>query len=488
MSARAAAPLWTAEEAQAATGGTGPGGWVCSSVSADSRSLAKGALFVALSDARDGHDFVADALKAGAAAALVSRVPEGLPADAPLLVVADVLEGLRALGAAARARMQGKVIGVTGSMGKTGTKEMLRLALGCQGRVHAAEKSFNNHWGVPLTLAAMPRDTDYAVIEIGMNHSGEITPLTTLARPHVALVTNVAPVHLAHFASVSEIARAKAEIFTGLEPGGVAVINRDIATYRILDRAARKAGARMIRFGAAGRPELRLQRARVCDRATVIAAKAFGQELMFKLGAPGRHLALNALGALGAVAAAGADIGQAAVALCQWTAPAGRGARWVVRLGTPEIDGAFVLIDESYNANPSSVEAALELLSSVSPRDGEGRVSRGRRIAFLGDMLELGPEEENLHAGLASLPALSDISKVHCAGPRMRALHLALPARLRGEWHEDSAALASRVPRLVDAGDVVMVKGSLGARMARVVEALRHMGDARPDEPAPEEA
>ena len=255
--------LWTRDEAAAATGGASPRPWSASGVSIDTRSLAPGDLFVALTAARDGHDFVAQALANGAAAALVSRRPEGVPEDAPLLVVPDVLEALRALGRAARARFAGRVVAVTGSVGKTGSKEMLRTALGAQGSVHAAEKSFNNHWGVPLTLARMPADRDFAVIEIGMNAPGEIAPLARLARPHVALITTVEAVHLAAFRDVRGIAREKAAIFEGLEPGGAAVINRDIATYPILLAAARRAGARAVRFGRTGRPEFRLMEVRV---------------------------------------------------------------------------------------------------------------------------------------------------------------------------------------------------------------------------------
>ncbi|RMH47865.1 MAG: UDP-N-acetylmuramoyl-tripeptide--D-alanyl-D-alanine ligase [Alphaproteobacteria bacterium] len=473
-------PLWTAEEAQAATGGTGPAGWAAWSVSADSRTIAPGALFVALSDRRDGHDFVADALARGAAAAMVARRPPDVAPDAPLLIVPDVMAGLRALAAAARARSRARVIGVTGSVGKTGTKEMLRLALGAQGVVHASARSFNNHWGVPLTLAALPREADFAVIEMGMNHAGEIAPLSRLARPHVALITTVAPVHLENFRDINGIARAKAEIMQGLEAGGAAVLNRDIATYPILRRAARAAGARVIRFGSAGRPELLLRAVHVEDGVTAVSARAFGRPVLFKLGAPGRHLAPNALGALGAVVAAGGDLARAALALAGWRAPEGRGARLVVALGPEGADEAVTLIDESYNANPASMGAALEVLAAARPRDGIGRVAHGRRIAILGDMLELGPRELELHAALAGHPALAAIDRVHCAGPRMQALHAALPQRLRGEWHPDSAALAARIGRLVDAGDVVMVKGSLGARMGVVVDALKRLGRVLP--------
>jgi UDP-N-acetylmuramoyl-tripeptide--D-alanyl-D-alanine ligase len=472
--------LWTRDEAVAATGGASPRDWTATGVSIDTRSLLPGDLFVALTAARDGHAFVGDALARGAAAALVSRRPEGVAEGAPLLVVPDVLAGLRALGAAGRARFRGRVAAVTGSVGKTGTKEMLRTALGAQGRVDAAEKSFNNHWGVPLTLARMDPGADFAVIEIGMNAPGEIAPLARLARPDVAMVTTVAPVHLAAFRDLRGIAHEKAAIFAGLVPGGVAVLNRDIDTYPILLHAARRAGARPLRFGSRGRPEFRLEEVRVTSASTSVAARAHGRAFLFRLGAPGRHLAMNALGVLAAVEALGGDIARAAIALAGWHVPEGRGARWSVLIGPGGLDGRLMLIDESYNASPAAMAAALEVFAGERPEDGLGRVSRGRRVAFLGDMLELGPEERALHAGLAAVPALGAVTTVHCAGERMRALYDALPPAQRGEWFPDAEAMAAQARRLVDAGDIAMVKGSNGSRVAKVVEAIKAIGEARP--------
>ncbi len=477
--------LWSRDAAVAATGGASPRDWAATGVSIDTRSLMPGDLFVALSAARDGHDFVAEALGRGAAAALVARRPDGVAADAPLLVVPDVLAALRALGAAARARFAGRLVAVTGSVGKTGSKEMLRLALGAQGRVHAAEKSFNNHWGVPLTLARLPADADFAVLEIGMNAPGEIAPLAALARPDVAVITAIEAVHLAAFRDIRGIAREKAAIFGGLVPGGAAVMNRDTPTYPVLLAAARRAGARPVRFGRTGRPEFRLGEVLVGETGTSVAARAHGRPFLFRLGAPGRHLAMNALGVLAAVEALGGDVARAALALGHWQAPEGRGARWRVLLGPGGLDGAITLIDESYNANPAAMAAALEVFAGERPEDGMGRVSRGRRVAFLGDMLELGPHERELHAGLAAVPALDSVTTVHCAGTRMRALYEALPGRQRGEWFADATAMAARVRRLVDAGDIAMVKGSLGSRVGQVVEAIKSMGEARPAE-APE--
>ncbi|WP_111429863.1 UDP-N-acetylmuramoyl-tripeptide--D-alanyl-D-alanine ligase [Rhodobacteraceae bacterium DSL-40] len=473
-------PLWTRDEAVAATGGSSGPDWAAQGVSIDTRSLVPGDLFIALADQRDGHDFVADALAKGAAAALVSRRPDGVSADAPLLIVPDVMDALRALGAAGRARFGGKLVAVTGSVGKTGSKEMLRTALGAEGRVHAAEKSFNNHWGVPLTLARMPRDADYAVIEIGMNAPGEIEPLARLARPHVALITTVAAVHLAAFGDVSGIAREKASIARGLEPGGTLVLNRDTPTYPVLLRAARRQKVRAVRFGTLGRPEFRLTGLSFADTGTAVSARAHGRPFLFRIAARGRHLAMNGLGVLAAVEALGADMARGAIALADWTPPDGRGARWTVRLGPAGMDGAITLIDESYNANPAAMAATLEVLAAEKPVDGVGRVAKGRRIAFLGDMLELGPGEVALHASLARVPALAGISVVHCAGKRMQALHEALPAAQRGEWFQTSAQMAARARRLLDAGDIAMVKGSFGSRMGLVVEAIKQLGEARP--------
>ena len=407
--------LWTSAEAGAATGGRVTGDWAASGVSIDTRTLAPGDLFVALKDQRDGHDFVAQALEKGAAAALVSRIPEGVAEDAPLLIVEDVLGGLEALARAARARAQARVVAVTGSVGKTSTKEMLRTALGPQGRTHAAEKSYNNHWGVPLTLARMPRDTAFAVIEVGMNAPGEIAPLSRLARPHVGLITTVAAVHLEAFGGIEGIAAEKGSLAAGLEPGGTMILNADIDTLPILrDQAG---GARIVTFGAAEGADYRLNKVHLTEAALVAEAECAGIPQVFKLSAPGRHLAMNALGALAAVAELGGDLAQGALALASWGAQEGRGARWDVVLGPGGIDGAIRLIDESYNANPAAMAAALEVFAATRPQHDVGRVAKGRRIAFLADMLELGPTAGQLHAGLADLDAMRAIDTVHCAGP-----------------------------------------------------------------------
>ncbi len=458
--------LWRAEEAARATGGQAVGDWAARGVSIDSRTLVAGDLFVALRAARDGHDFVAQALAAGAAAALVSRVPEGVAADAPLLLVDDVQVALEALGRAGRARARAQVVAVTGSVGKTSTKEMLRVVLAGQGRVHAAEASYNNHWGVPLTLARLPQEADFAVIEIGMNHPGEIAPLAALARPHVAMITTVAPAHLEAFDSIEDIAREKAAIFSGLEPGGQAVIPGDLPFSDILRRAAPGA---CLSFGAAPGNDFRLAGVRLSDRATVVELDTPGGRQILRLASPGRHFAANAAGVLAVVAALGADVTLAARDLDRWRPQAGRGLR--ERIVLDAVEGLeFTLFDDAYNANPTSMLAALEVLAAATPGPG------GRRIAILGDMLELGPDEDALHAGLADLAPMAAVDVVHCAGPRMRALWQRLEGERQGLWAEEADQLATRAGRLVHPGDVVLVKGSKGARVARVVDALRKLG------------
>ncbi|WP_101068231.1 UDP-N-acetylmuramoyl-tripeptide--D-alanyl-D-alanine ligase [Roseovarius salinarum] len=465
--------LWTATDAAAATGGRATGDWQATGVSIDTRTLAPGELFVALTAARDGHDFVADALARGAAAAMVSRVPEGVAPDAPLLMVDDVLAGLTALGAAGRARSAARVVAVTGSVGKTSTKEMLRAALHRQGRTHAAEASHNNHWGVPLTLARLPADAEYAVVEIGMNHPGEIAPLSRLARPHVAIVTSVAAAHLEAFDDLAGIAREKASIFEGLEPGGAAVLNGDLETTPILRAKAAAHADRVIDFGAAPGNHHRLTRVDIHDAVTVGHALAWRTPLVYKVGAPGRHLAVNALAVLAAVWWLGADRALAIAELGRWQPPGGRGTRETVALDPSDEAMSFDLIDDAFNANPASMAAALEVLAAARPRDDVGHVARGRRIAILGDMLELGETEAALHAALAELPEMDRLSVVHCVGPRMKALWDALPEARRGRWVEHADDLAGRLHGMVDAGDVVLVKGSKASLVSRLVDELR---------------
>lgn len=474
-------PLWTAAEAAQATQGEARGDWSVTGVSIDTRTIAPGDLFVALSAARDGHDFVAQALENGAGAALVSRIPDGVAPDAPLLIVPDVLRGLEALGRAARARITGQVVAVTGSVGKTSTKEMLRTVIGGQRRVHAAEASYNNHWGVPLTLARMPRDTQVAVIEIGMNHPGEIAPLARLARPHVAMITTVGTAHLEAFDDITGIAREKASIFEGLMPDGWAVVNGDLDTTPILIAAAEAAGANILTFGEAPGNHHRLTKVDIVDHATVAEALIWRAKALFKVSAAGRHYAMNALGVLAVIRALGLDRAVACADLAQWAPPAGRGMRERLLLDSVDDHLAFELIDDAFNANPVSMAASLEVIAAARPKDNLGRHARGRRIAVLGEMLELGPDEIQMHAALADLPAMAQLDVVHCVGERMQALYDALPVEKRGRFARKAADLAEKAERLVDAGDVVLVKGSKGSKVSLVVDALRKMGHPAPD-------
>ena len=469
--------LWTAAEAADATGGTAQGTWDVTGVSIDTRTIEPGDLFVALTAARDGHDFVVQALEKGAGAALVSRIPEDVPADAPLLIVQDVQSALEALGQASRARTGAKVVAITGSVGKTSTKEMIAKMLSDQGKTHASVASYNNHWGVPLTLARMPRDTEYAVIEIGMNHPGEIAPLTRMARPHVAMITTVGTAHLENFDDEKGIAIEKASILEGLEPDGVAVLNSDIEFARVLQDKAEAVGARAIGFGGQGM-DFRLTDVSVQGDVTVVKAQAQQDPLLFKLNTPGTHFAMNALGALASVDALGADMALAAQSLGRWSPYKGRGVRETICFDPADEDLALILIDDSYNANPDSMRAALDVLAASTPRDATGRVSKGRRIAILGDMKELGPAEEQMHAKLATLDAMAAIDVVHTTGPLMNYLHIALPEEKRGMHFATADEMAERIRSRLDSGDVVLVKASLSTGLGSVVDAIRKMGQS----------
>ena len=435
-------------------------------ISIDSRTSGKGDAFFAIKgENRDGHDFVSDALAAEAALAVVAADRrERFPANTPLLVVPDVLGALRDLAAAARARMHGKVIGVTGSVGKTGTKEALRLALWKDGETHASAASYNNHWGVPLSLARCPSNVKYAVFEMGMNHPGEIAPLSRLVRPHVAIVTTIAPVHLEFLGSLANIADAKAEIFLGVPADGAAVVNRDIDQFAQLEQRARQAGiTRVISFGEHGDADARLIKCALHARCSTVEAEILGTRFSYKIGAPGRHLVINSLAVLATAELVGADLALAALALAELHAAPGRGAPITLELS----GGSALVLDESYNANPASVEAALAVLG----RSVIG--AHGRRIAVLGDMLELGPKGFDLHRGLADPVIANGIDLVFCCGPLMHALWDALPANCRGGYAENSAALEAQLVPAIRAGDAIMIKGSLGSRMAPIVKALQ---------------
>ena len=467
--------LWSAQEAAAATGGQNTAEWSASGVSIDTRTLQPGDLFVALKDARDGHEFVEQAFEKGAAAALVRHIPDGVDPAKPLLIVDDVQSALEALGRAGRARMTGKVAAVTGSVGKTSTKEMLLAMMSDQGRAHGSVASYNNHWGVPLTLARMPRDTEYAIIEIGMNHPGEIAPLARMASPHVALVTTVAAAHLEAFDNITGIAVEKASIFEGVCPGGVAVLNADIDSSAILMSKAMDCQLRDITFGENGY-DFKMLSADIQDETTVVRAEMAEQPLLYKIASPGKHFAMNALGALAVMAALHADIALAVGSLGRWKPFKGRGQRERIHLDAVDTRLTLDLLDDSYNANPTSMAAALEVLAGARTTNDIGRVSKGRRIAYLGDMKELGPDAIALHAGLAHLDAMTQIDKVYCIGPLMRSLHDNLPDSQKGNWFESAEEAARQVRRHLDSGDVVLAKGSLSMKLAVVVDAIRKMG------------
>ena len=458
------AMLWTSAEAEAATGGHGTAPWRASGVSIDSRTLKTGDLFVALTgETQDGHAHVAAAFAAGAAAAMVARVPPDAPAGAPLLLVPDTLEALVRLGSAARARAPGtRGVAVTGSVGKTGTKDALRHVLGAQASTHGAMSSFNNHIGVPVTLARLPRDARYAVYEIGMNHAGEIAPLVRMVRPAVTVITTVAPAHVENFADgIDGVARAKGEIFAA--GGETAIIHRDIPHFATLAATARARGfARVIGFGADPAAEFRLLDAALHPDHCVVSARIDGRDVAYRVGAAGRHWATNSLAVLAAAQALGADLDAAAAALAAVSAPKGRGQQRRIALA----DGEAILVDESYNANPASMRAAFAVTAGMRPGAGV------RRLAVLGDMFELGADSAAQHAALAAPILDAGIDLVFTCGARMRHLHDALPADLRGAHAATSEAVAPLAAAALRAGDVIMVKGSLASRMQRVVDAL----------------
>jgi UDP-N-acetylmuramoyl-tripeptide--D-alanyl-D-alanine ligase len=447
--------LWTSAEAEVATLGRATREFASNGLSIDTRTLKAGDLFVALKgDNRDGHEFVRAAFDARAGAALVSRMPDG--ETGPMLVVANTQRGLEDLAVASRARSDAKIVAVTGSAGKTTTKEILRLGLSALGRTHASAASYNNHWGVPLSLASLPRDARYAVFEIGMNHFGEIRSLVGFVRPHVALVTTIAPAHLEFFGTCEAIADAKSEIFEGIEPGGAALIPSD-SPYadRLIARAKQSHVARILTFGEKPGSDARLLSYEEADSGVHIKADLMGLPVEFSMAAPGRHIASNALGALLAVSALDGDVLNAAAAMKSFTALKGRGARFDA--------GGIEIIDESYNANPSSMAAALTLLGTA----------KGRRIAVLGDMLELGEDGAAHHAALAAPIEAAKADLVFLCGPQMQALWDKLPASRRGACAATSDELVTLLTTALHRGDTVLVKGSNGMKLSVVIDALK---------------
>ena len=459
--------LWTSQELVAATGGILHGKITApmNGVSIDSRAIAAGDIFVAIKGyAHDGHAFAAKALHAHAGVAVVSHINDEILAAGPVLQVVDPLQSLAAMGRAARQWNTGKSIAVTGSVGKTSTKEMLRIALSATGQTHASAASFNNHWGVPLTLARLPRSAAFGIFEIGMNHAGEITPLVEMVQPHVAIITTIAASHLGHFKSLDEIAEAKAEIFSGVVKGGVAIINRDTPYFDLLSKRATGLGIQtIISFGEHVSADVRLKQVALHPTCNCISADVMGEAVTFKLGIPGLHMAVNSLAVLAAVKWLGADLARASLALAEAKPPKGRGGQELLQLPR----GDVLLLDESYNANPQSMVAALNLLVTASkPR-------KGRRIAVLGDMLELGEFSAGLHRDLARELERAKIDSLYAAGPMMKHLWENVSTAHRGAYAETSSALIDELAANLRSGDSVVIKGSLGSKMGPVAEALR---------------
>ena len=464
-------PLWTADKLIGATAGVLDGTitQAINGFSIDTRSLQSGDVFIALKDARDGHAFVTRAFQAGAAAAVVAASYQRQPEDGALIRVDDPLRALELIGVAARARLAptAHVIAITGSVGKTGTKEMLRQCFERAGKTHAAIKSFNNHWGVPLTLARTPANTQFAIYEIGMNHAGEIGHLVAFVKPHVAIVTTVEPVHLENFDSVDDIADAKAEIFSGLVPGGIAIVNCDNPHFQRLGAAAARAGARIVTFGHHPCANVRIEAADVRDDGSTISLRLGVDPVSYELGAPGAHLVQNSAAVVAVLAhilgVRSPAFVEALLALRDTGAPEGRGARTILKANGKDT----LLIDESYNANPASMRAAIAALGTVP------RTKFPRRIAVLGDMLELGPAGAELHRGLNATIESSDVDLVFASGPLMRHLFDDLEPKRQGKWAANAASLSSDVVDALQPGDVVMIKGSLGSRMAPLVKSVK---------------
>jgi UDP-N-acetylmuramoyl-tripeptide--D-alanyl-D-alanine ligase len=460
-------PLWTLDALVVATSGrvSGTPAKSITGISIDTRTIKQGEAFFAIKgDRLDGHDYVAKAVTGGAGVAVVSEAKlSEMPKDTPLIVVPDVLDALRALARAARARSMAKVIAVTGSVGKTGTKEALRLVLTREGETHASAASYNNHWGVPLSLARLPASARFGVFELGMNHAGELTPLSRLVQPHVALITTIEPVHIEYLTNIEVVANAKAEIFSGVVPGGAAVLNRDNSQFDRLAAAARAAGiTKVIGFGEHKDAEARLMDVALKPDCSAVRATILGDEIAYKVGAPGRHHVQNSLGVLAVAKFVGADLALVALALARLQPPKGRGQHIKLNLGL----GDAILIDESYNANPASMRAAIEVLAQTTVG------LHGRRIAALGDMLELGSHAAALHRDLAKVIAAAKIDTVFCAGPLMKALWDALPPARRGGYADSASRIEADIFAALRPGDAIMIKGSNGSRMHTIVTNL----------------
>ncbi len=452
-----AVPLWTSAEIAAATGGIPSAEFAVTGVAFDSREVGPGDLFVAMKgEASDGHLYLDQAFAQGAAGAIVSE-----PCSHPHVLVADSFTALQMLGRASRARSGATIIGVTGSVGKTSAKEALFAALdrGAPGAVHSSVKSYNNHTGVPLSLARMPRDARFGVLEMGMNHAGELAELTQIVRPHIAVVTAIAPAHTEFFRDESAIADAKGEIFAGLEPDGVAIIPFDSPHRDRLTAAAAPHAARIVTFGIAKGADVRaIETVRLATGATFVTVQQDGRELSFTMAQPGMHWVSNALAVIACVEAAGADLGLAGLALAELGGLQGRGARFM----TPLADGQALVIDESYNANPASMRATLAVLAKEP----------GRHVALLGEMRELGEASADYHAGLAEPILAANVEMALLVGEAMAPLAQALEGKVETVHVGDAAAALTSLRTILAPGDAVLIKGSNGVGLARVVTSL----------------
>lgn len=464
--------MWEWKEAEEATGGRAQGNWRAHRVSIDSRAVQPGDLFVAIRGERfDGHGFVAEALAKGAAAAMVTHVPDTIPPSAPLLIVTDTLRGLEDLGRFARKRTRARIIGVTGSVGKTSTKEALTLALTACGLTFASRGNLNNHIGVPLNLANLPRHCDFAIFEMGMNHAGEISALTKMVRPDVAIITTVEAAHLEFFPSEEAIADAKAEIFDGLTKDGIAILNRDNRHGEYLAQKAKQKGVtNILFFGTNEQAHCRLLDYRSDELGSAVEAVIGDTRLTWRIGAVGRHWALTTLSVLAAVHALGADLAPAAAALANFREPEGRGRMHRINWGK----GSLLLVDDSYNASPASMRSAFAKLADLRAHTRSVR----RTVALLGDMLELGEESGRLHAELLTDLERYGIDRVCTAGPLMRHLHDVLPAPMKCLHATDAAALSAQLPVFLQEGDLVLVKGSHGSKMYEIARNLIHQQNA----------
>ncbi len=461
--------LWTSTDVAAAIGGKTSGDWDADGVSIDSRTVSVGDFFVALQGPRfDGHDFFSEALDRGASAAMVSNLSEirkESVSEGRLVFVDDTMDGLNALARAARERSSARVAAITGSVGKTTTKEALALVLSRQNKTHATSGNLNNHWGVPVSLARMPLDAAFGVFELGMNHAGEIEPLSKLVRPHVALITAIEAVHLEYFSSVAEIATAKAEIFRGLETGGIAILPVNNPYHEILSEAAETAGVKtVVGFGTDRSAVYRLIAWTVTETGTRVAADVDGRRIVFEIGLRGKHMALNSLAVLATVSAMDGDIERAAGDLYDMTAPKGRGQRSVVETDS----GSFILIDESYNASPVSMAAMIDSLAATR--------RKGRIVLALGDMLELGPDAAKFHVDLAVPITTAGVDAVWAAGPLMAHLCDALPPGIDTHYTSTAEELTGHLIASIKPNDIIAVKGSFGSKMSIVVDALQDLG------------